>query len=289
MKSIGDKDVHRQRGIRLLSVVLALALCAVGRTQEPESEKDKELARKRAELMEMRMARVRVTGSEADFPEQFETKPIFRYTDPARNYVAAAVWKLGAKGRPKALITTELHRQFYGMPRIVYEYLSLTPERFAVSGGDIAWRPEGTDLEFKPVPDSPAPDATPQRRLLQLKAIAKRFSGEELVGKENCELRLLPQPIDRYTPSTAERADGAIFLMQFGTNPEAVLFIESDGKAWNFAAGRLAGASKIHLAIDGKTAWEGAPVQYGATSPYTASNAPANIPGIAPDGSEILE
>ena len=125
--------------------------------------------------------------------------------------------------------------------------------------------------------------------MLQLRAIAKRFAGEELVGKEKCELRLLPQPIDRYTPSSADRADGAIFIAAFGTNPEAVLFIESDGKAWNYAAGRLAGASTISLTIDGATAWEGAPVRYGSNSPYTASNAVADIPGIAPDGGEIKE
>ena len=119
--------------------------------------------------------------------------------------------------------------------------------------------------------------------------VVKRFSGEELVGKEKCELRLLPQPIDRYTPSATDRADGAIFIAAYGTNPEAVLFIESDGKSWNYAAGRLAGATTISLSIDGATAWEGAPVKYGSNSPYTASNAPADIPGISPDGTEIKE
>ena len=269
--------------------LLLLSIAAVGRTDEPEKAKDDELTAKRYELMQKRMAGVKVSSDEEGFPEQFAAKPIFRYTDPARSYVAAAVWKLSETGRPKAIITTELHRQFYGKPRIVYEYLSLTPTKFTATGGDIRWAPEGTTLEFKPVPGTQAPDESPQRRLLQLRAIAKRFGGEELVGKEKCELRLLPQPIDRYTPSSADRADGAIFIAAFGTNPEAVLFIESDGQAWNYAAGRLAGASKISLTIDGTTAWEGAPVRYGSNSSYTAGNAVADIPGIAPDGSEIKE
>jgi hypothetical protein len=167
--------------------------------------------------------------------------------------------------------------------------LSLTGTKFTAIGGDVRWMPEATTLDFKPIPETDGPEDSPKRRLLQLRAIAKRFTGEELVGKEQCELRVLPQPIDRYTPSSTERADGAIFIAAFGTNPEAILFIESDGKAWNFAAGRLAGASRISLSIDGVTAWEGAPVSYGANSPYTASNAAANIPGIAPDGSETDE
>ena len=153
--------------------------------------------------------------------------------------------------------------------------------------------PKGTALEFKPVPDAPPPDETAPRRLRQMRAIVNRFTGVEVRAgaevreKERCELRLLPQPIDRYTPSSADRADGAIFIAAFGTNPEAVLFIESDGKAWNYAVGRLCGATTISLSIDRKTAWEGAPVRYSVDSPYTASNAHAEIPGIAPDGSEI--
>jgi len=72
-----------------------------------------------------------------------------------------------------------------------------------------------------------------------------------------------------------------------GTNPEVALFIESDGKTWNYAAGRLTSAPRVTLTIDGSTAWDGAPVTYAVNQPYTASNAAADIPGVAPDGSEI--
>jgi hypothetical protein len=269
-----------------LAAALWLTIAAFGHADETDQREDAELAARRLELMQKRMAEVLVKSDAEDFPEKFAAKPIFRYTDPARSYVAAAIWKLGDEGRPRAFITTELHRQFYGSPRIVYEYLSLTPTRFTATGGDVGWAPEGSALEFTPVPEAPAPDATPERRLLQLRTIARRFAGHEMLGEERCELRLMPQPIDRYMPTSAERADGAVFLFTFGTNPEAALFLESDGKAWNYAAGRLAGAGKIALTLDEKAAWEGARVQYSSKSPYTASNAPVDIPGIAPDGSE---
>jgi hypothetical protein len=281
-----------QRSTSSVLVLMALILVssASGRTDEPPKKgKDDELSTERLELMRTRIASVRVKSSAEGFPVEFAAKPIFRYNDPARGYVAAAVWKLGEEGRPRALITTELHRLFYGSPRIVYEYLSLSPTPFSATGRDCRWAPEGTALEFKPVPGAEAPDETPQRRQLQARAIAKRFAGNELVDKEKCELRLLPQPIDRYTPSATDRADGAIFLLAFGTNPEVALFIESDGRAWNYAAGRLTGAATVVLTIDGSTAWEGAPVRYGFNQPYNASNAAADIPGIAPDGSEIEE
>jgi hypothetical protein len=272
----------------LVSVAMLLSITAIGRTDDPAKEKDDELSARRFELMQKRLARVKATSREDGFPVQFSSKPIFRYTDPARGVVSAAVWKLGEEGRPRALITTELYRSFKGAgPYICYEFLSLTTTQFSVTGGDVRWQPEATALDFKPIPGAKAPEETPVRRLLQMRAIAKRFAGDEVVGKERCELRLLPQPADRYTPASADRADGAIFLLAFGTQPEVALFIESDGTAWNYAAGRVSAATTISLTIDGATAWEGAPVRPGVNQPYTYSNARADIPGIAPDGSEI--
>jgi hypothetical protein len=263
------------------------AFVAAQESSDAKAGQDEALVAQRYDLMQKRLASVIVQSGEPDFPTAFAAKPIFRYSDPARGYVAAAIWKLGEQQRPRALITTELHRLWRGSPRIVYEYLSLTPSRFTVTSGDMRWSPESTALEFKPVPDAERPDDAPPRRLLQMRAIARRFVGQEVLGKEKTELRLLPQPVDRYTPGKNPGTDGGIFLFTFGTNPEIALFIESDGKAWSYAAGRLAGASRISLTLDGMTAWDGPPVNYALNQPYTASNAPADIPGIAPDGSEI--
>jgi hypothetical protein len=250
---------------------------------------DNALAKERLSLMQRRMSAAKVSSPEKGFPEKFSEKPIFRYTDPARHYVAAAVWKLGESGRPRAIITTELHRRFRGKPAIVYEYLSLTPAKFFVTEGDFGWMPESSVLEFKPVTGAPNPGETAAQRMRQMRAIINRFTGEEVSDNERCELRLMPQPIDRYVPSSAERADGAIFIAAFGTNPEALLFIESDGQAWNYAVGRVTGAQTVSLSIDGAKAWEGPPVRYALNSPYTASDARADIPGVAPDGSEIKD
>ena len=272
-----------------LFVGIMMAAAAVVCANELDDASQSEIKSKRHKLMESRIAAVQVKSDEEGFPTAFESMPIFRYTDPARRYVAAAIWKLGTTRRPKALMTTELHRSYRGRPRIVYEYLSLTPVKFAAVGGDVAWRPEGSAIEFQPIPGASRPEATPQRRLLQMRELSKQFQGKEVVENEKCELRLLPQPVDRYTPTSANRADGAVFLLTYGTNPEIALFIESDGEQWSFAAGRLAGASHIDLSIEGKPVWEGKPVNYAQTSAYTASNSPADIPGIGPDGAEIMK
>jgi hypothetical protein len=254
-----------------------------------EKSRSDALAAERFELIQRHVAAAEIRSDEAGFPTRFAAKSIFKYSDPARGHVAAAVWKLGDEGRPKAILTSELDRFSNGRPCISHEYTSLTTTGFSIALDGMHWTPNGTLYQFKPLPEAPAPEKTPQRRLLQLRDLAKRFAGHEVVSSEKCELRLLPQPVDRYVPSKAERADGAIFFLTFGTNPEVMLLIESDGKQWSYAAGRMTGAQEVVVTLDQAIAWEGAPLQKGNNSPFTGSIAPVHIPGISADGREIDE
>ena len=208
--------------------------------QEAREGREEVLATRRFDLMRKKVAAAKSQSGEAGFPSQFAANPIFKYSDPARGYVAAAVWKLGGEGRPRRL-ATELDRRDHGAPCISYEHLSLTATPFSLRSDDMDWSPAGTLFEFKPIPKAPTPAKTPQLRLRQLRETARRFASHEEVKNEKCELRLLPTPVDRYSPSNADQADGAIFFFTFGTNPEVVLLIESDGKTWSYAAGRLTG------------------------------------------------
>ena len=277
-------------------VVSLVALCAnLVSTAYPDQAdaaakaRHEGLAARRFELMRRRVAAATVQSDEPGFPEKFSAEPIFKYSDPARGYVAAAVWKLGEEGRPKALLASELDRKDHGPPCISYEFISLTSTPFALTSDDMRWSPSGTQYAFKPLSDVPAPAETPQRRSIQLRDLARRFAAQEEVKREKCELRLLPAPVYRYAPSDAPRADGAIFFFVFGTNPEVVLLIESDGTQWRYAAGRMTGAQVVVLTFDGAVAWEGAPLDMGRNSPFTGSITPIDIPGIAADGSEIRD
>lgn len=244
------------------------------------------LAVQRFELMQKRVTAAKITSKAEGFPTQVESRPLFKYSDSARGYVAAAVWKLGAEGRPRALLATELNPALFGRPRISYEYISLTDTPFTLKSDDMQWTPSKTLYQFRPIPDAPIPEKTAARRLIQIRDIGKRFAAHEEVFREKCELRLLPQPVDRYVPSMAERADGAIMLFTFGTNPEVVLLLESDGETWNYAAGRMTGAEVVIVTLDNKVAWEGAPLQKGSDSPFTGSISAIDIPGINRDGTE---
>ncbi|HEY4259955.1 MAG TPA: hypothetical protein VGM98_07340 [Schlesneria sp.] len=274
-----------------VSVILASAVSGFS-SDDTESARGgtEDLKIRRFELMHSRVAAVKVESDKPGIPSQFATKPIFKYSDPARGYVAASVWKLGGdQKRPLALLAVELDRNTYGRPCIGYEYGSITDRPLKVQFDKFTWTPKSTLYEFKQIPDAPPPEKTPQLRLIQLRSLAKRFASTEVVKNEKCELRLLPQPVDRYEPSEVDRADGAVFFFTFGTNPEVVLLIESNGHSWSYAAGRMTGAQEVVLTFDDAIAWQGAPLQQGKESPFTGHIEPIDIPGIDRNGKEIAE
>lgn len=265
---------------------------ASGAADEPKPEtksRESRLTEERGELMRQLIQAAEVTSSTAGFPTQFDAKPLLRYSDPARGALAASVWKLGSEGRPKALLAMELHRSKYQRPCVMYEYMSLTTTPFAVKAKAIDWTPSSTLFEFKPIKDARPADKTAPRRLIQMREIAHRFAASEIVDNERCELRLLPQPIDRYKPFDKDNADGAIFLFAFGTNPEVVLILETNGETWTYSAGRMTGAQTVTLTLDGNAAWNGAPLEQGRKSPYTGSLTAIVIPGFDADGKDVTE
>jgi hypothetical protein len=241
-------------------------------------------AERRLELMAQRAGRFSFLSEDPDFPDALEDTPLFRYDDQTRGIVDGTVWRLGAKGRPKAVVTTELHPSYYGSPCVVYDFLSLCDTPFRAAGGGIrGWRPSASAVTFQSLPDGPEPAATAKARLFQLKRLARRFAGRQQLDEDGIEqdvrLRLLPRPIDRYTPPGSERADGAMFLLVSGRNPAVVLLIETDGRAWTYAAGRLTAPSELTLSLDGATVWKLPRSAYIDNAPYTATNVPASIPG----------
>jgi hypothetical protein len=107
------------------------------------------------------------------------------------------------------------------------------------------WKTSESALHFVDVPSAAAPAANEAQRLLQVKLLAKDFSGwkKERDGIET-ELRLLPQPIARYTAPKQGIINGALFTLVHGTDPEIFVLIEARGEdaassRWQFAVTRM--------------------------------------------------
>jgi len=270
---------------------------------EKVEKTDAGLAEKRLEVMRDYARGLRTSAAVANWPEQVEPTPIFRYDDQTRGYVDGTVWRLGAKGRPLAIITAELHPNYLGSGScVIYDFLSLSPQPFQVKrrlqvrgpfqaeDSGILWRPPASAVEMQQLPSGPAPAATPAGRLSQMKTLSQRFSATqdlEETDRTLVHLRRLPREIERYVPGqetgqeTAENADGGIFLFVNGRNPALVLLIETDGTAWQYGAGRLSAPCTLRLKLDDAEVWSVPPIlpgEFVSNAPYTATNVSAKFP-----------
>ena len=215
-----------------------------------------------------------------DGPREVEmiAEPLFRFNDPARDFSDGSIWGFGKKGRPTALLSLSLHPN-NGTLGWLYEINSLTSRPVqATIPGMPNWSTRAAGLEFKSVPDAPAPAAKDAARRRQFREISARFAGFESFRKtpdaklERYELRLLPRPIYSYSDPDAGLIDGAIFLMTYGTNPEIVLVIEvvreNEKLAWRYAMTRISYA-ELHVEFDKHEIWTQPHLQgTNATNPY---------------------
>ena len=271
-----------------------------GRQAESEPEKPAaDIAKKRLEVMKEHALALRVTSSVEGWPTQLEPVPIFRYDDQTRGYVDGTVWRLGARGRPLAIITTELHPNYVGGgPRVVYDFLSLSPHPFKAAGGGAGWNSRGSAVAMKPLSNAPAPAGMPAGRLSQMKKLSLRFTATQDLEETDrvlVHLRRLPREIDRYVPAgpgntvpegtaakeggdVSSRADGGIFLFANGRNPAIVLLIETDGTTWTYGAGRLSAPSTLTLLLDDEIVWKVPPARTASSEGYSATNVPARFP-----------
>lgn len=159
-------------------------------------------------------------------PFRLIAEPIFRLDVASTGVKDSAIflWTDPKTGRPEA--TIQMFRAPTG--HWLHDWTSLsTSPIVAETGNDLRWQPK-PGLEFRPVPDAPAPAATPAARLRQLRVLAEGFSAtDNFLGEGWSHLRLLPKPLLRYGHAGSGVEDGALFAFVLGTDPEVVLMIES--------------------------------------------------------------
>lgn len=219
-------------------------------------------------------------------PLTFGQDPVLRYTDPKYKMTDCAIWRLGKKGRPRAYVTVEMGNPRGNTGLATFEFLAVSEGPFRINGRGVSWQPWELGVDFKPLPGAPQPAATAPERLEQMKQLAIRFSAEEMLGREKIYLNLHPEPFDRYQPTDAKNSDAAVFLFERNSNPEVILFFETDGKKWSYGCGKLS-ATAVLVKLDKKEVWSNPKtssrpkpdqVGYHWTNGYTAGRVVFQVP-----------
>lgn len=179
-------------------------------------------------------------------------------TDEALEQVAAYKWSNNARrvrGDRLCLLFVDEGRpvascKVYPTGRsMVHTFISFTDQPIVARREEtVVWSPPKSGPEYVVVDGVPAPQAKANRRLLQMKAIAREFSartgdGEAKRQSSSPELRLLPKPIYRYAVEEARDdglVDGAVFcFVAEGGNPQILMLLEAvrDGEEMTWRVG----------------------------------------------------
>jgi hypothetical protein len=169
-------------------------------------------------------------------------KPVLKYTNPVRGQVYGNVFVWTHHGRPEVI-------------GAVFDFRTegtLYTELHTLARSDIIgtrdekefWKPGKAGVKFQVVPGAPAPAATAEARLLQMRELSRGFSVEREHPEHGKEaMRLMPHPIFRYASPQTNTTDGAIFaFVDATTDPETYLVLEAAGAgkpAWRFALARM--------------------------------------------------
>lgn len=172
---------------------------------------------------------------------ELQSKPVLVYSNPVRGEVFGNIFVWTHRGRPEVIGAVFDYRT---EQRVDSEFHLLSNrDTAAFRDGRLFLNPSRAGIEFLPVAESPRPADSSVARLRQMRDLAREFTVERDHPEQKREfMRLLPQPIYRYSSPEADITDGAIFVYVEGTDPEAYLLLEAAGReepAWRFAFARM--------------------------------------------------
>lgn len=201
-------------------------------------------------------------ATDPDQAKQFvlREQPIMNWSNPTYQDQRGAIYVWLHDGRPQVIGCCFLNRPD-GRESRIHELHSLASGPLQASYSDrMVWRPRPS-FAVESVPGTRPPVASPQGRLVQMRQIARRFSGQmSRDDGDRTELRLISRPVYTYQPKTDACTDGAIFaLAAEGTDPDAFLVVENrnvEGKpTWVYGLARFH-FNALTAQLDGQDVWQ---------------------------------
>jgi hypothetical protein len=192
-------------------------------------------------------------------PLTLDPKPLLQWSNPVVGSIHGSVFVWNGNGRPEMLASIY---KWYGPKHfhLGVEFHSLAEAPVSArNDGAVVWSPRKAGITFAPVPGAPAVADTPEKRLRQMRALAKEFTATEVDREaQTRDLRLLTQPVYRYG-GPGGPTDGGLFAFVIGTDPELILLLEARRGAggapvWHYAAARM-NSCTLRLTHKGRALW----------------------------------
>jgi len=195
-------------------------------------------------------------GDDALEPLELTKNPVLHYSDTISPVTDGLLFVWTRASRPEAVMA--LHPGTQGHTWIEFKSLS-RQSLTAVRQGRTEWRPRTPGVEFQELENAATPDASDGKRLTQMRALLRPFSASVWDNVNGTQpLRLLPQPLVRYSQPERGIVDGALFAFVLSTNPELLLMVEAqtiEGQPqWMYSVGRFTGR-KAELRYSDRQVW----------------------------------
>jgi hypothetical protein len=244
----------------VLGALLLAALPSPAAEPEPGDRKDDTSDAKKARLAAMKRMASRyevAAGKDGETKLQLAAEPLLRWSNPERGDSDGCLFVFVTDtGRPQAALT--IYPTNDGKTWN-HEFQSLAErELVAKKNQAVAWAPDQPGVEFKPVPGAPAPAESAAGRLVQMRALADRFTATVTFRGDKSALRRLAAPVYRYGDPKREPLDGAVFAFVQATDPEVLLLLEARAgrgtPQWQYALARQT-MWVVEVEFDGRQVW----------------------------------
>jgi len=240
-----------------------IACLALTLGQTPSDGELMEAARlERLEFFKERAARFTLTRESAPPDQQLKLleDPVLRYDIPERDNGTwdGAMFLWLEETRPVAAICVGIRKPNDVVAR---EMSSMSASPLVCSkSGEVVWNPQTGGMLNLPLDDAPLPSTTAVRRLTQMRSLARRFSATCYRREVASELRLLPQPLYRFSDEKRGIVDGGLFALVVNNDAEILLLLEAvDAKAadkpgWRYALARMSSLD-MKVRLDDREVW----------------------------------
>lgn len=263
-----------------VAILMVLAPVSFGQDESPEKKADDKNSASRLKAIREIMSEITTATTKEDGyqPLDLNPDPLLRYNDVTRGIADSVVFRVGTKGRPIALISAELYGRKGETFLLNHEFVALNQPTFRMKRDRFIWEPTKGNLKWEELKSDEVPAENPRLRLAQMRRLSEKFTAQQTVGQSQIILRRLTTPIDRYEPTSDPKSDGAAFAYVWGVNPEAVLFLETDGKKWFHAWAPLSSAP-LEGRLDDAVVWQCPPGPHeDRSAPYTSIHRQLTVP-----------
>jgi hypothetical protein len=216
----------------------------------------------------------RMTAGDSKTDLKLVKEPLLKWSQPVRGGQDGAVYLWLQDGRPAVIGTFFIWPNRDGRWGVSHELHALSRSIQGAWRERIRWRPEKEPVDWRAVPDAPAPAASKTKQSAEVRKLARRFAATSRNREgQTRELRLLPRPFFEYGAEVKRQwQGGALFSLVEGTDTEIILWLEGrsegDAVAWHYALAR-ASDLELRVTLDDKQVWTADFARFGQTAdPY---------------------